>query len=96
MGFAFLRWLKCIASTSIIASIMGQITIYLDEELEKKVRTASENGKVSRSRWIADVIRKHLEDEWPAEVREAAGSWTDFPALDALRDGIEYESREEF
>ena len=88
--------MNSIRIAGIIAIIMGQITIYLDEELEKKVRTASENGKVSRSRWIADVIRKHLEDEWPAEVREAAGSWTDFPAPEELRSGVEYETREDF
>lgn len=93
---AFLRGLKPFVGQLIIAIIMGQITIYLDEELEKKVRTASEKEKVSRSRWIADVIRQHLNNEWPAAVREAAGSWADFPALEELRAGVEYETRENF
>lgn len=75
---------------------MGQITIYLDEELERKVRAATEHSKVSRSRWIADVIRQHLEDEWPAEIRDAAGTWSDFPEQDELRAGMAYEAREEF
>ncbi|MGE0492240.1 MAG: CopG family transcriptional regulator [Vulcanimicrobiota bacterium] len=75
---------------------MGQITIYLDDELEKKLRAASERAKTSRSRWIADVIRQHLDNEWPAEVREAAGSWGDFPESDRLRSGMSYETREEF
>lgn len=75
---------------------MGQITIYLDEELESKVRTASELENVSRSRWIADVIRKHLNDEWPAEVRESAGSWSDFPSIEGIRSDLKPENRESF
>ena len=63
---------------------MGQITIYLDDELEKKLRAASERAKTSRSRWIAEVIRQHLDNEWPAEVREAAGAWGDFPTSTSL------------
>ena len=75
---------------------MGQVTIYLDEELEQKVRLASKQGNVSRSRWIADVIRNHLDSEWPTEVRESSGSWFDFPSLEEIRSGIELEAREDF
>jgi metal-responsive CopG/Arc/MetJ family transcriptional regulator len=75
---------------------MGQITIYLDDELESKLRAATEHRKVSRSRWIADLIRQHLDSAWPAEVREAAGTWTDFPNLEELRGDLNYESREGF
>lgn len=75
---------------------MGQITIYLDDELESRLRAASELQKVSRSRWIADLIRRHLDDAWPAEVRESAGAWTDFPTLEELRGDLPYESREGF
>ncbi|MCA9790961.1 MAG: ribbon-helix-helix protein, CopG family [Candidatus Eremiobacteraeota bacterium] len=75
---------------------MGQITIYLDDELEKKLRAASERAKTSRSRWIAEVIRQHLDNEWPAEVREAAGAWGDFPDIDELRAGSDFEVREDF
>lgn len=75
---------------------MGQITIYIDDELESQIRAATEHRKISRSRWIADLIRQHLESAWPAEVRESAGSWADFPDLEELRGDLRYESRESF
>lgn len=75
---------------------MGQITIYLDDELEARIRQAIEHQNVSRSRWIAEVLRRHLEGDWPAEVRESAGSWADFPSLEELRSDLAYEPREEF
>jgi hypothetical protein len=33
----------------------------------------------------ATVIRERLVNEWPPAVRESAGSWGDFPALEEIR-----------
>jgi len=65
---------------------MGQVTIYLDDEIEKRMTANAKAMKLSKSRWIADVIREKLVDEWPANVRELAGSWEDFPTLEEIRD----------
>ena len=65
---------------------MGQVTIYLDEEVEKRMTASAKAMKLSRSKWIANVIREKLVDEWPANVRELAGSWEDFPTLEEIRD----------
>jgi DNA-binding NtrC family response regulator len=43
------------------------VTIYLDEEIEKRM--------------TANAIRAKLVDEWPENVRELAGSWEDSPTL---------------
>jgi len=66
---------------------MGQVTIYLDEETEKKMVANAKAMGVSKSRWIAKAIREKLVDEWPATVRALPGSWPDFPTLDELRAG---------
>lgn len=66
---------------------MGQVTIYLDDETEKKMVASASVMKLSKSRWIANVIREKLVDEWPDTVRELPGSWEDFPSLDELRAG---------
>ena len=42
--------------------------------------------KLSKSKWIANAIREKLVDERPANVRELAGSWEDFPTLEAIRE----------
>ena len=65
---------------------MGQVTIYLDDEIEKRMTANAKTMKLSKSKWIANVIREKLVDEWPANVRELAGSWEDFPTLLKIRD----------
>ncbi len=65
---------------------MGQVTIYIEDELEARMAADARARNLSRSRWIADVIREKLDNEWPAAVREMAGSWEDFPTLEDIRD----------
>jgi hypothetical protein len=67
---------------------MGQITIYIDDVLEARLRSAAENEKISKSRWVTKLIKERLRDEWPEEVRQLAGAWTDFPEAAELRDGL--------
>lgn len=64
---------------------MGQVTIYLDDETEKKMVENARSMHVSKSKWIASVIREKLVDDWPASVRELPGSWKDFPSAEELR-----------
>lgn len=65
---------------------MGQVTIYLEEEIEQKMIANAKAMKLSKSKWIANVIREKLTDEWPATVRALPGSWSDFPSIEELRD----------
>ena len=64
---------------------MGQVTIYLDDETEQKMIANARAMNLSKSKWIASVIREKLVDEWPATVRELPGSWQDFPSADEIR-----------
>jgi len=65
---------------------MGQVTIYLDDEIEKRMKANAKAMKLSKSKWIANVIREKLVDEWPPNVRELAGSWEDFPTSEEIRE----------
>ena len=65
---------------------MGQVTIYLDDEIEKRMTANAKAMRLSKSKWIANVIREKLVDEWPPNVRELAGSWEDFPTLEEIRE----------
>ena len=58
---------------------MSQITLYLDDETEQLVRAAAEACGVSKSRWVADMIRRHARDTWPDEIVALAGAFPDFP-----------------
>lgn len=64
---------------------MAQITLYLDEELEKRLKAAAKAANLSQSRFVANLIAEKLDDEWPAAVRALAGAWPDFPEAEALR-----------
>jgi hypothetical protein len=74
---------------------MGQVTIYLDDETEKLVQVAAKSAGVSKSKWIAGLIRERASNDWPAFVRNLAGAWADFPTLAQIRDGQAEDSARE-
>ncbi len=63
---------------------MGQVTIYLDNEIENKMKAAAKTNDLSVSKWIANIIREKISTEWSQDVVNLAGSWKeDFPAVPA-------------
>ncbi len=65
---------------------MGQVTIYLDNDTEKKIKTAAKASKTSVSKWIAAIIKDKISTEWPQNIVNLAGSWkNDFPSLEEIR-----------
>ena len=65
---------------------MGQVTIYLDDEVETKMRLAAKSMKISQSKWISSLIKKKVNEEWSESVKDLAGAWKDFPTLCEIRD----------
>ena len=64
---------------------MGQVTIYLDEESERRLKAAAASAGVPVSRWVAGLIRNKTRTEWPESVKALAGQWPDLPEPEALR-----------
>jgi len=64
---------------------MGQVTIYLEDSIEQKMTEAAKSAHLSKSKWIAQVISERVATEWPQSVADMAGSWNDFPDIEALR-----------
>jgi hypothetical protein len=64
---------------------MGQVTIYLDDETENRLKQAAKTRGVAVSRWISELVREKTATDWPEAVRELAGAWPDFPDADTLR-----------
>jgi predicted transcriptional regulator len=67
---------------------MAQLTLYLDDELETRLRAAAKAADLSQSRWVANLIAEKLANEWPASVAALAGAWADFPEAAELRDEL--------
>jgi len=74
---------------------MAQVTLYLDNETAQRMKKAAQREGVSQSRWLAGLVRDATARDWPAEVRELAGAWADFPELDELRRGTGRDARRE-
>jgi predicted transcriptional regulator len=62
---------------------MSQITLYLDDATQALVDQAAQAHGLSKSRWVAELIRKHAAQEWPKACLELAGKFADFPLLKA-------------
>ncbi len=77
---------------------MGQITIYLDNEIEKKLKMAAKASQKSVSKWVASIIKEKVSTEWSENITKLAGSWKDdFPSLKEIRStqGVDVK-REDF
>jgi hypothetical protein len=64
---------------------MAQITLYIDDATQQRLREVAEARKVSQSQFVADLIRKATANEWPPEFYALAGSVPDFPNAEELR-----------
>jgi hypothetical protein len=60
---------------------MPQITLYLDDATQALVEQAAAARGMSKSRWVAEIIRKHSAHDWPQDCLDSAGQFADFPLL---------------
>ena len=67
---------------------MGQVTLYLDNETESKMKSAAKAAGVSQSRWVVELIREKTATQWPESVVRLAGAWADFPTAEEIREGM--------
>ena len=74
---------------------MGQVTIYIDEETERKMLKMIQKRGVSKSRWIAELIREKTATTWPENVVKLAGAWKDLPTAEQIRKGMGKDARRE-
>ncbi|MFT3799923.1 MAG: CopG family transcriptional regulator [Burkholderiaceae bacterium] len=63
---------------------MSQITLYLDESTDALLTQAAQASGMSKSRWVAELIRQHARDAWPADCVALAGAFRDFPLREEL------------
>ena len=64
---------------------MGQVTIYLDSETEKKLGIMIKKTGISKSKWISDLIKQKITTTWPENIVKLAGAWTDLPTAEDIR-----------
>ena len=64
---------------------MGQVTIYLDSETEKKMNNVIKKTGISKSKWISDLIKQKMTSTWPENIVKLAGAWTDLQTAEDIR-----------
>jgi len=74
---------------------MGQVTIYLDQETEKKMINIVKKRGLSKSRWIADLIKNKTADTWPESIIKLAGKWKDMPTAEEIRRDMGVDAKRE-
>ena len=64
---------------------MGQVTIYLEDEVEAKMRSAAKSAHLSKSKWVTNLIKDKVADAWPESFIRLAGAWEDIPTAEEIR-----------
>lgn len=64
---------------------MAQVTLYMDDDTQQRMRAAAKAAGLSMSAWLVAVVRERIAGEWPADVLALQGAWDDFPEADELR-----------
>lgn len=67
---------------------MSQITLYLDDATQALVEQAAQANGLSKSRWVAEIIRKYAAHEWPQDCLALAGCFADFPLREDNASGL--------
>ncbi len=56
---------------------MSNVTIYLDDEVETRLRQAAKEEGVSVSKLVSKFITEKTRNNWPSEFMDLAGTWPD-------------------
>jgi hypothetical protein len=64
------------------------VTLYLDQQTEKRLAQAAKQAKLSKSRYVADLIRQKSTGQWPQDFLSLAGAFPEFPTAEELRAGL--------
>lgn len=60
---------------------MAQVTIYMDNSLEEKVKKLAKSTGTSISKFISNILEQKVKTSWDDSVRELSGSWSDDTAF---------------
>ena len=64
---------------------MAQVTLYLEHETARNLKSAAAASGQSVSKWVADLIRRQLATTWPDTVVQLSGAWPDLHTAEELR-----------
>lgn len=73
---------------------MAQLHFYIPDLLAEKVKTKAEHEHLSVSKYLAELVKREVSDQWPEDYFDLFGKW-EGESLERPNQG-EYEKRVEF
>jgi len=73
---------------------MSQLHCYVQDELAKKFQKKAEQAKLTVSKYLALLVQREVENQWPEGYFELFGAWQGQPLERSAE--LEYEKREGF
>ena len=67
---------------------MVRLMISIEDDIVEKLAAAAKAKHVSKSSWVANLIKEKLAGEWPESISRLAGAWNDLPLADEGRAGL--------
>ena len=64
---------------------MAQVTIYMDNSLEARIKEVAKQRGLSISKFIAKTLEQKVQSSWDEDVKKLSGSWSDFCSIDEIR-----------
>lgn len=64
---------------------MGQITIYIDDQVQSKIKKMAKSMNLSVSKCITQILEQKTSNVWDSSIRQLSGAWEDFPDTEEIR-----------
>ena len=72
---------------------MAQVTLYLDDDTADRLKKAAKQAGLSRSRFLARLVREKTVTEWPQDVKDLVGAWQEIEPAKGLRRRLGRDAR---
>ena len=64
---------------------MAQVTIYMNNNIEQKVKKLAKSMNISISKYISTILEQKTANCWDSSTKELSGSWSDFSTISEIR-----------
>ena len=54
---------------------MAQLHFYIPDPIAEKIKNKAEHAHLSVSKYLAELIKREVTDEWPEDYFELLGKW---------------------
>ncbi len=64
---------------------MAQVTIYMNDKIEQKVKNLAKSMNLSISKYISSVLEQKTADSWDMDIKNLSGTWSQVSSIEDIR-----------